>query len=60
MSNRTDGMQHDTTQRLAESTQASTAQRTPRPESGTTPSVDKAEDMIALLANRIRRNEARS
>lgn len=59
MSNRTDGMQHDTTQRIADGTQASTAQRTPRPESGIAPSVDKAEDMVALLANRIRRNETR-
>lgn len=59
MSNRTDGTQHDSTQRIADGTQAATAQRAPRPESGTAPSVDKAEAMVALLANRIRHNETR-
>lgn len=60
MFNRTDGMQHDSKQRItdggARTTDADTA---PRSEGGTTPSTGKAEDMVALLANRIRRNETR-
>lgn len=59
MFNRTDGMHHDTKRQVTEDTQAATAERAPRLESGTAPSGDKAEDMVALLANRIRRNEMR-
>lgn len=57
MFNRTDGMQHDTRQRIADgSAQANGTQTAPRFEGRATPTASKAEEMIAFL---IRRNEAR-
>ena len=60
MINRTDGMQQRTIQRAADDTQATGTDTAQRFERRTTPSASKAEEMVALLANRIRSNEARS
>jgi hypothetical protein len=61
MFNRTDAMQHDAKQRIADrGTRTDTADNAPGVDGRNQPSVDKAEAMVALLANRIRRNETRT
>ena len=59
MFNRTDGMQHETKQRIADgATRITRAEGAPRFDSAAThQSAGKAEEMVALLANRIRSRE---
>ena len=58
MFNRTDDMQHDTKQRIADGGARTTRpEAAPRFDSPATQSAGKAEEMVALLANRIRSRE---
>lgn len=60
MINRTEGMQQGTIQRATDdATQTTSTDSSPRFERRAMPSASKAEEMVALLANRIRSNEAR-
>ena len=59
MFNRTDGMQHATKLRTEDGARSTSADTTPRIDSRNTPSAGKAEDIVELLANRMRRNETR-
>ena len=59
MFNHTDGMQRDAKQRMADSGEQTTTAKAPGFDRRATASAGKAEDIVALLVNRIRHNETR-